>query len=397
MTLYTSRKTPAPSLNEHTAGSKWRAKRGLEAEFQRELHHTRRAQPENARAQAQTIAALLACSRAERLGPETGAIERSASSVQDSAQRVGGSVKVGEIRYVEKRYPGLYGELIFHLVHPVQTYVEGAQPAHAGFVEGSRRDGLLHSPQGLQIRQALLRIHPEQVAIDQHLTRRSRLGGIDVVVLVDRLVDVVLVDAMPEGADVGSRQNVAEASVGGKTAVTGAVATDIRHEDAARASSGAQGEGHGQRAVEMSDHAHAEVQGQIHRSAERYLVLAIEPVRPQITLRVVEVGGDGDEVIVGRGRNIALQLIRNLQIKIRNSWERILQVLLQGQLHRVIFRVTDGEQHLVGADERVDARESGVGTWCSTTQRIAGIEAIGGEICDGAGVGIRSAACRRRR
>src|SRR6202021_3426997 len=96
-----------------------------------------------------------------------------------------------------------------------------------------------------------------------------------------------------------------------------------------------------------------------------YLIFAIEPVRPQITLRVVEVGGDGDEVIVGRGRNIALQLIRNLQIKIRNSWERILQVLLQRQLYRVILCVTDGKQHLVGADQRVDAGESGVGPWCS--------------------------------
>src|ERR1700733_418022 len=78
-------------------------------------------------------------------------------------------------------------------------------------------------------------------------------------------------------------------------------------------------------------------------------------------LRAIEVGGDGDEVIVGRRRDIALQLIGRLQVKVFYQAKGMIQVLLQRYLQCAILRVADGEKHLVGTEIRVYAGEGGSG------------------------------------
>src|ERR1700733_6431431 len=135
------------------------------------------------------------------------------------------------------------------------------------------------------------------------------------------------------------------------------------------------------------------MEGKVHGAAKGNLMFAVQTIRPEIMLRTVKVRGNRDKVIVGCGGDVALQLIGDLQVKISDLPERMIQVLLQRRLQRSIFGVADGKQHLVSTKICINARESGARCWGqaravwtraasrasgkSAKRRISGIEAAG--------------------
>src|SRR5208283_3262457 len=311
------------------------------------------------------------------------AVHRSDRPAQDAAERVSRSVKIREVHHVKEGNSRLQLKVLPVFIDPAEVDIECPQPAHPGFVVGRGRHYLLYS---LQRRQLSL---GEQSAVDQNVSSGSWLTGKVVVVVVDHAVDVIAFvaavivgdvvaivagDPVSKRTNVGAGKHIAKTAVRGKAAVAGAITRDVGHEDAARVSGRVQRKRHRERTIKMSDRAHAKVQRQIHGATERYLVLAVEAVRAQIMLRAVEVGGDVDEVVVGCRGDIALELIRDLQVKVSHPGKRMIQMLLQRQLQGSIPRIADGEQHLVGAEILINSGEgcSRAGTSTRSEERRVG-------------------------
>ena len=209
----------------------------LKTQLQRELHRPWGTQSKHAGTQAQAIAAGLRAGKAVR---SSRAVDRSAKSIQGSTQRVRWSVKVRQVHHVEERHSRLHFKFFPEFVNPVQADVESPKPSHTGLVVRGRCYGLLYAAQGLQLRES------EQIVGDQRLPGRSGLTGKVVVVVGNHIVDVaaavgvVGINAMPERADVGTRQHISTGTIRSKTAVACTIPGNIGYKDAARVSGGAQ-------------------------------------------------------------------------------------------------------------------------------------------------------------
>ena len=183
-------------------------------------------------------------------------------------------------------------------------------------------------------------------------------------------------------------------------AVPGAISRDICLVDAAGKSAYGQRDIARQRTVEMCGKSELEARRQIHIPPKRKLVGAVQGVRADVFRWIVEVGRNCAEIVVPRGGDVSRERIGNLQIHVLNAGERIGHILLQAHLQSVVDRPTDGEQHLIGAQIRVNAgecrrRRANDRTRKTAAVFVSGIKAILSEVDDRSRVNIR-VGCRGR-
>src|ERR1051326_1649585 len=142
-----------------------------------------------------------------------------------------------------------------------------------------------------------------------------------------------------------SRQRIADSSVSGEIidenipSVAGR-----RRNDSAR-----------ERAIEVRDHSKAETARKINISTKRELVSAVQKRGTEVSARLVVVGGCQDEILVAISRRAghlrttsgvqAGKAVRNLEIGVLDSLDRIADVLDQFHLQSVIYRASNWLEH----------------------------------------------------
>src|SRR5712675_2191037 len=108
---------------------------------------------------------------------------------------------------------------------------------------------------------------------------------------------------------------------------------------------------------------------------------AIKPVGSQGGQRVRIVRGKVDEIAIPCRSNIPGERVRNLEVHVLDSAQRLVNIFFESHLQAVVYRTPDGKQHLVCAGRtEVDATKGCVRTWASPAEGIAGIQAIGREV-----------------
>src|SRR5262249_50698179 len=136
-----------------------------------------------------------------------------------------------------------------------------------------------------------------------------------------------------------------------------------------------------------------------HIPAEGKLVGTIETVGSEIVLWRGIVLREVNEVAVSRAGNIAREGVGDLHVQVADARQGIVQILLERSLQAVVDLAPNWEQDLVGTQIGVDSGKcsSRAGSWAreSAAQRIAGIEAIGREVCNVGSV-YGWIECRRR-
>src|SRR5712692_8699405 len=168
----------------------------------------------------------------------------------------------------------------------------------------------------------------EQARLYQCLTGGRQRAGQRAVVGLDRVVQAAEFHIPSEGADVSSWQEVPG----------GTVSRKVAEENLSGPAPHREGEAVGERCIVMRYKTEAQTKGQVHDAAQRDLMRAVEPVRPEKVQGIAVINRVADEVLLFGNAPEARERVGNLQ--------------------GVVDRAAHREQHLILAQARVLAGES---------------------------------------